>query len=163
MHCRTSEKLRCYFLGEFTLAEFQGPLTELSLGGALGRRSSAALILRSFRSTFLRVQGRRRLELGIADPLVVADLGQEALVGHVAVIEARDGVGSHDALHFAVIVVNLSLDVAFPVGRVAPGVSFLHRQMIVSTDIQSDALIMRGHARDWVVRLFFSYGHARAQ
>src|ERR1700746_3364891 len=97
------------------------------VGEGAGRIESVTPRGRNLYSPFTNLDGVRPCEgglplllsraclgfkLGLTDPLVIAYGGSEALVRHVSVVVARDGIGRRNALNHAVVVVNLVFYVA---------------------------------------------------
>src|SRR4029077_18276962 len=64
-----------------------------------------------------------RIEHGLVESLIVVDRIHKALGLHISVEVASESVGCHHGLHWAVIVVDLFLEVALFVHGIAPGVA----------------------------------------
>src|SRR5437016_3932523 len=88
------------------------------------------------------------LEHRIIQAAVVADRVQEALVRHVAIVEACDAIWSHDALRRPVGVIHLILRIEELVGGITPRECLLKGKMSRGVDVQSDTLILGIHYAD---------------
>src|SRR5215472_3301313 len=78
------------------------------------------------RSAFVGVVGDGGVEQRIAQVLVVGNRAKEALVRHISVVVAGDGIGRHDALLLAVGIVGFVFSVALLVVGIAPVKSLFH-------------------------------------
>src|SRR5581483_5615296 len=98
----------------------------------------------------IRAVSDRGGEKGVAQPLVVLDAVQEALVRHLAIEVAGDVERGHHALDRTIVVVNLIFHVALLVGGIAPGKRFLYRQMSAFVQVENHRFVLCIHDRDLV-------------
>src|SRR5262252_10438773 len=85
--------------------------------------------------------GYRSVEKGVTHILIDRNRCQEALVIHVAVVEARDAERRHDSLHRTVAVVNLVFGIALLVRGIAPSVCLLDWQVSAGVQVQGHAFV----------------------
>ena len=100
------------------------------------------------------------MEQRILEAFVVNDGTQETLVGHVAVVRTRDAERRHHSLHQAIPIIDFLFHVALFIGGIAPGKTFLHRQVRIRVEEQGDTLIARIHDRNLLHGLLVGYSRS---
>src|SRR5438874_1718253 len=90
------------------------------------------------------------LELRVAYPLVVANIGCKALARHVPVVVAGHRKRRHDALHLTVVVVHFVFNIALFIGRISPSECLLYWQVIRRIQVESYTFIVRVHNRNLI-------------